>query len=174
MRRSILSLVCVLLPLPAGAADAAKGQSKFAGEFGKHWSTAKTLTLAVADAMPAENYDFRPNSEEMTFGQQIAHIAQANFGYCSRLNNSKAPPAARPEMLDKAAVMKLAGDSFDYCSAIITGLTEQTLGEMRGPEGRQSSVREVMLAVLGHMAHHRGQAEVYLRAKGIKPPTYTF
>jgi uncharacterized damage-inducible protein DinB len=23
-----------------------------------------------------------------------------------------------------------------------------------------------------HVAHHRGQAEVYLRDKGIKPPSY--
>ena len=174
MKRSILPLICIVLPCAASAADAAKGRSKFAAEFGKHWNTAKALTLAVADAMPAENYDFKPNPEEMTFGQQIAHIAQANFGYCSRLNNSKAPPMERPEMLDKGAVMKLASDSFDYCSDIVAGLTDQNLDEMRGPEGRQSSVREVMLATLGHMAHHRGQAEVYLRAKGVKPPTYTF
>ena len=25
-----------------------------------------------------------------------------------------------------------------------------------------------------HSAHHRGQAEVYLRLKGIKPPVYAF
>jgi len=25
-----------------------------------------------------------------------------------------------------------------------------------------------------HVAHHRGQAEVYLRDKGIKPPSFTF
>jgi len=174
VRHSILPLVCVLFSFTASAAEAPKGRSRFAAEFGKHWSTAKNLALAVAEAMPAEDYDFKPNAEEMSFGQQITHIAQANFGYCSRLNNSKAPPAVRPEILDKAAVMKLAGDSFDYCSGIIANLTDQNLEELRGPEGRQSSVREVLLAVFAHMAHHRGQAEVYLRAKGIKPPTYTF
>jgi uncharacterized damage-inducible protein DinB len=26
--------------------------------------------------------------------------------------------------------------------------------------------------VMSHMAHHRGQAEVYLRLKGITPPEY--
>jgi uncharacterized damage-inducible protein DinB len=25
-----------------------------------------------------------------------------------------------------------------------------------------------------HTAHHRGQAEVYLRVKGVKPPDYVF
>ncbi len=70
--------------------------------------------------------------------------------------------------------MKLVGDSFDYCAGIISGFTEEQLNEMRGPEGRQMSVRELSLGVQTHMAHHRGQAEVYLRVKGIKPPQYKF
>ncbi|MGZ4820551.1 MAG: DinB family protein [Terriglobales bacterium] len=34
------------------------------------------------------------------------------------------------------------------------------------------SGREVLLAMYIHVAHHRGQAEIYLRDKGIKPPRY--
>ena len=29
--------------------------------------------------MPAEFYDFKPNPEEMAFGQQMVHIAAANL-----------------------------------------------------------------------------------------------
>ena len=36
------------------------------------------------------------------------------------------------------------------------------------------NARELTLGVMTHMAHHRGQVEVYLRVKGIKPPTYKF
>ena len=32
--------------------------------------------------------------------------------------------------------------------------------------------RDVLLAMYIHVAHHRGQAEIYLRDKGIKPPAY--
>jgi uncharacterized damage-inducible protein DinB len=45
---------------------------------------------------------------------------------------------------------------------------------MAGPEGRQSTVREQLWAAFTHTAHHRGQAEVYLRVKNIKPPGYRF
>ena len=31
-----------------------------------------------------------------------------------------------------------------------------------------------VVVIITHTAHHRGQAEVYLRVKGIKPPAYTF
>ncbi len=165
--------VLLICALPLMAADDSKPQAKYAGEYGKHWKNARELTLAVADAMPADGYAFKPDPGEMSFGEQIAHIAQANYFYCSTFTKSKSP-STKPEKFDKETVMKLAGDSFDYCSEIIGALTEEQLGEMRGPEARQSSVREVMLGAFTHMAHHRGQAEVYLRVKGIKPPQYKF
>jgi uncharacterized damage-inducible protein DinB len=33
---------------------------------------------------------------------------------------------------------------------------------------------EWLWAYFTHTAHHRGQLEVYLRLKGIKPPDYEF
>jgi uncharacterized damage-inducible protein DinB len=36
------------------------------------------------------------------------------------------------------------------------------------------SGRERLWAYFTHTAHHRGQAEVYLRVNGIKPPDYQF
>ena len=173
MKLFVSLALCALFSFTAFAADEGKGSSKFAAEFGKHWKIARELTLAVADAMPAESYDFKPNPEEMSFGEQVAHIAGANYNYCSRINNAKSP-FVKPEKYDKATVMKLAGDAFDYCSEAIGSLTDDRLNDMRGPEGRQVSIREVLLGVQTHMAHHRGQIEVYLRVKNIKPPTYRF
>ncbi len=169
MKLFISLALCATFPLATFAGDESKGQSKYAAEFAKHWTNAKVLTLAVADAMPAANYDFKPNPEEMSFGEQIAHIAGANYVYCSRITGGKSP-FVKPEKFDKETVMKLAGASFDYCSEIITPLSDDQLNEMRG----QGSVREVTEGAVMHMAHHRGQAEVYLRLKNIKPPAYKF
>jgi len=162
--------LCALFSFAAFAADEAKGPSKYAAEFAKHWNNAKDLTLAVAEAMPAENYTFKPNPEEMSFGEQIAHIAQANYGYCARMAAAKSSPFAKPANFDKATVMKLVGESFDYCAGIVGPITDDQLNEMRG----QTTVRELSMGVQTHMAHHRGQVEVYLRLKNIKPPTYKF
>ena len=173
MKLFVSVALCAFFTFATFAAEGTKGPSKYSGEFAKHWKTARELTLAVADAMPAENYDFKPNPEEMSFGEQIAHIAQANGSYCSRMSNGKSP-ITKPDGYAKPTVMKLLGDSFDYCSEIITSLSDDQLGELRGPEGKQVSVRELTLGALMHMAHHRGQTEVYLRLKNIKPPTYKF
>ena len=173
MKTTLSIALCALFSMAAFAADEAKGQSRYASEFVKHWKVAKELTLAVAEAMPAENYDFKPNPEEMSFGEQIAHIAAGNYAYCSRLTGGKSP-FNKPEKYDQATVTKLVGESFDYCGEAIGAMTDDKLTTMVGPEGRQTSLREVTEAVLMHMAHHRGQTEVYLRIKGIKPPTYKF
>jgi uncharacterized damage-inducible protein DinB len=173
MRNFAIAALCALIPISGFAADEGNPQSKYGAEFGKHWSNAKELTLAIAEAMPANEYAFKPDPEEMSFGEQIAHIAAGNYSYCAALGKTKSP-FAKPANYDKATVSKLVGESFDYCSGTIASLTDEQLGELRGPEGRQSSVREVMLGLYTHMAHHRGQTEVYLRIKGIKPPSYKF
>ncbi len=167
-----LCCLFLLLPLAAPAADEAGG-SRFAADFSKHWLVAKDLAIAVAQAMPADDYGFKPNPEEMSFGQQIVHIAQANYGYCASAAKAKSP-FAKPEKIDKESAIKVLGESFDYCEAYVSHLTDDQLNETR-PRGKTSyTVRELLLGVQTHMAHHRGQAEVYLRVKGIKPPDYNF
>jgi len=167
MRFCLTLAIAGLSMIPMFAAEDGGGPSKFQQEFLKHWSTAKDLTIAVADAMPADVYNFKPNPEEMSFGEQMVHIANANYNYCTRLTGGKSP-FQKPETINKASAMKVLGESFDYCTETIQGVKD-----LDGT-GKPMSAREVMLGAYAHMAHHRGQAEVYLRVKGIKPPPYKF
>jgi uncharacterized damage-inducible protein DinB len=150
--------------------------------FTKHWKTGAEFTLAVADAMPADGYSFKPNDEEMSFGVLMAHIAMANNNAFSMVTGVKAP--ATPDAvvtayktkgnLSKEAAMKFLKESFDYCAGALAQLTDDQVGALKGPEGRQMSGAERLWAYFTHTAHHRGQAEVYLRVKNIKPPNYRF
>lgn len=40
------------------------------------WQNSMEYTLEVANMMPDSLYDFRPTPEEMTFGEQLQHMAQ--------------------------------------------------------------------------------------------------
>jgi uncharacterized damage-inducible protein DinB len=77
-----------------------------------------------------------------------------------------------PSPTDKDAVVKFLSDSFDYCSGIIPTLTEEQLGKAHNSPDGHLPGREILLAMYIHVAHHRGQAEIYLRDKGIVPPGY--
>jgi uncharacterized damage-inducible protein DinB len=148
----------------------------FLDSYQKHWSTAKDLSLAVADAMPAESYGFKPVPEEMSFGEQMIHIADSSYYYCSYIADAKSPypEPAKDAKIDKAGALKDLAASFDYCSKVFDGLDEAKLSQIHTSGKRSSSTMDVMLGALAHMAHHRGQSEVYLRLKGIKPPPYKF
>ena len=143
-----------------------------AGEYAQHFSALSQLSVAVAQAMPAEKYTFRPHPESMTFGELMLHIASTDYAFCAGLKDSDAPQSAAPAATDKDGVVKFLAASIDYCSAIIPNLSEAQLSQSHNsPDGRLPG-REVMLAMYIHVAHHRGQAEIYLRDQGIKPPGY--
>lgn len=139
----------------------------------KHLRTAKELTLAVAEAMPDENYSFRPNPEEMSFGEQLDHLSRAQAGACARVTDAKSP-VTKPETMDKTSVTKEISTAYDFCISTLGALNDSQLDKMVGPAGHQMPVREALLSSMVHAAHHRGQAEVYLRIKNIKPPQYRF
>jgi len=106
----------------------------------------------------------------MDFGQLMSYIAITNYQFCAGLKDSN--PPALPSPTDKDAIVKFLNDSFDYCSAVMTNLTDEQMNKTHhSPDGRLPG-REVLLAMFLHVAHHRGQAEFYLRDKGIKPPSY--
>jgi uncharacterized damage-inducible protein DinB len=128
------------------------------------------LSVAVAQAMPAEKYGFRPHPESMDFGQLMSHIATTNYQFCAGLEDSASPTLPAPA--DKDGIIKFLSDSFEYCSSIIPKLSEEQMKAVRNSPDGQLPSREVLLAMYIHVAHHRGQAEIYLRDNGIKPPAY--
>ena len=168
------AVACGVVALAVGlalfTAHGAPVPAHAAGEYAKHFGALKKLSLAVAEDMPAEQYGFRPHPESMSFGELLAHIATTNYQFCAGLKDSEAP--ALPSPIDKAARVKFLSDSFDYCSVVIRNLTAEQLDQPHNsPDGRLLG-RETLLAMYIHVAHHRGQAEIYLRDKGIKPPGY--
>jgi uncharacterized damage-inducible protein DinB len=141
-----------------------------AGEYAKHFAALGKLSVLVAQAMPADQYGFKPHPESMDFGQLMSHIATTNYQFCAGLKDAQ--PPALPNPSDKDSVVKFLNDSFEYCSAIIPALSAEQLGKTHNSPDGLLPGREVLLAMYVHVAHHRGQAEIYLRNKGIRPPGY--
>lgn len=167
---TVALLIPVVFALTAGNAFAVPPGS--AADYSQHFSALSKLSVAVAEAMPTAEYGFRPDPPSMTFGELMAHMATTNYQFCAGLKDVPTPPLPSPT--DKTGFVKFLSDSFDYCATVIPNLTdEQVANPHDSPDGRMPG-REVMLAMYVHVAHHRGQAEIYLRDKGIAPPSYRF
>jgi uncharacterized damage-inducible protein DinB len=163
----------------------ALAQTTVKDSLAKHWKISGEFTVAVAEAMPAEDYNFRPNPDEMSFGQLMAHIAAADLGACATASGLPRPefPAkiadwakatgTKPEISKESAVPFLK-DTFAFCDKAIAAMTPEKLDTVQGPAARNLTGFEWLWGYFTHTAHHRGQAEVYMRVKGIKPPDYQF
>jgi uncharacterized damage-inducible protein DinB len=178
-----LGVVLLALALaPYSMAQTAKVDSLLEmNEFVQDWKISKQFTLDVANAMPAEFYSFKPNAEEMTFGEQIIHIAGANVFRFQQITGSEPPFLFNPAKLpptDKATATKLLEQSFDYVISVLPGITSEQLKRtwhIPSWKGRSDpDGRAMIVNMFVHTAHHRAQCDVYLRLKGIKPPDYTF
>ena len=166
------------------AAALAHAQAPWKDVLGKHWRTSGEFTLAVASAMPAEHYTFKPSPEEMNFGQLMAHIAAINQNACANASGF-ARPALEGKIaewakdtqktdVDKDSAVRFLTSSFEFCYKAVDAMTPERLDKVVGPPARNLTGFEWLWAYFTHTAHHRGQAEVYLRVKGIKPPDYRF
>ncbi len=166
------------------ATTPALAQNTIKDALAKHWKTSGEFTIAVADAMPADSYNFRPNPEEMSFGELMAHIAGVNESACANASGLPRPelPAKIVEWskattkveVSKDTAIPFLKDSFEFCDKAVTAMTPERLDSVVGPPARNLTGFEWLWAYFTHTAHHRGQAEVYLRVKGIKPPDYRF
>src|SRR2546422_3095179 len=141
----------VFLMLIAGARifaqDVAKTASAAASVMGT-WAMIEKDFIAVADAMPEDKYGFVPTAGEFkgarTFGEQVQHVACANFAFFKEFNGITPDEDCRyngqePKM-SKAEIMKYLRDSFQFADAAIAKLTPQNSRDKAGgPYGGPST-----------------------------------
>jgi uncharacterized damage-inducible protein DinB len=136
------------------------------------WTRSKAYTVKVAEAMPADSYGFKGAEGVNTFGYQVKHIAQAEGFYLGRFGKGAAPQAPASDT-DKAAIVAYLNQAFDWSIATVKQLTPADLTKaVGGGKGPAMTGLDLLLNAMVHTAHTRGYIDMYLREKGIKPPTY--
>jgi uncharacterized damage-inducible protein DinB len=137
-----------------------------------HWRKSKDLTLKVAEAMPPENYAYKPFESARAFGGELQHLGQAEGFYLGQLGKARGPAAPSGDT-SKVATIKYLTDNFDWAIATVGQLTAadltKTFAAGRGPS---MTGLDLLYQAMIHTAHTRGYAEMYLRNKGVTPPNY--
>jgi len=153
----------------AGAIEAAY----FRSSFGELWDRIADYTVQVAQAMPAEHYDFKPVPEVRSFKEEMLHIAGSDFWINNYLGEGKGTGHNYDAGgKSKADCVELMDASFKNMSVVIEGLSDDELHEtvetFAGPMNRMS----VLWFMRDHITHHRAKAVVALRLNGVTPPAY--
>jgi uncharacterized damage-inducible protein DinB len=168
-RIAFLSLLTLLFL----GSDTASAQDYFLNDYKVKWQNATAYTLEFARSMPEDFYSFSPTPEEMTFGEQLKHIAGNMIWLSSSyLKGAKehVDPSATGD--SKKEIIAMLEKSFAYAEASVSALSTKAISEEVDFIAEPMSRRRVMLLMTDHVTHHRGQLVVYLRLKHVEPPKY--
>ena len=170
MKQNILYL---LLPGLMCISSSAFAQDTFLSDFKVKWQNAADYTIAFARTMPEDYYNYTPTSVEMTFQEQLKHIAGNMVWLCSSyLNGSSTHIDPSKAGNSKKEIIAMLEKSFAYASQTINALTEKQLSQKVDFVSGEMTRRRILLLLTDHVTHHRGQLVVYLRMKNVEPPKY--
>lgn len=130
IRRCRVLLAIASLAISTAAQSAKPGSLLEMAEFVRDWQISKQFTLDVANAMPGDLYNFKPNREEMTFGEQMIHIADSNVYRFNEITGIKPPYTLDPDKpapSDKETTLKRLEQSFDYVIDVLPKITPEQL-----------------------------------------------
>ncbi len=181
MRRTLL-LLAALAPATLSAqqhTEAHPGQhhstaiavrDELMGQF--HMSMRKFI--ALAEAMPADRFTFKPQQDAMVFGHVLAHVAHYNFNYPQSAMRIAAPAGLKLDTLenlrDKAQIVALLKQSADHVRATVTKMDGDALDKSTKLYGRDIPTWAVLVQLVAHMNEHLGQSIAYARSNGVVPP----
>ena len=134
---------------------------------------AQKYTYDIALLMPEGKFDFKPAPEQMSFREQLAHIAENIYWLSSTyLLEKPVKPTKNSKNLEKEQLIKSVGDAYDYAIKSISSMDTSTLSKTFKWRNGQLTKIQFLNLIQDHQAHHVGQLIVYLRLAGIEPPKY--
>ncbi|MEJ1221592.1 DinB family protein [Sediminicola sp. 1XM1-17] len=149
----------------------AHSQDQTIPTFLEKWQNSKAYLLEVAEAMPLEQYDYKPTSREMTFVAQLLHIQQ-NMEWLGEtyFNTPKREPITDTDL--KVQTITNLSNAFDMVSEAIKNTPPEDLNTKVAFFAGEKSKLQILNLLQDHVTHHRGQLIVYLNLNHIEPPSY--
>jgi len=166
---------CLLTASIAAAQGPPAGPVGTAAALQRGYAQLKNNITASAEKMPEADYFFKPTPDIRGYGQLWAHVADAQFGQCSGAKGVANPRQGQPsfeQLTSRSEVQKAVADSFAFCDDAFASLTEASAQELiSNGRGGQQSRAAALMGVLQHGSEMYGIGTVYLRLKGLVPPS---
>jgi uncharacterized damage-inducible protein DinB len=127
--------------------------------------------VAIAEAMPADKYSFRPTPEVRSFGEIINHVAGEGRMELEVVGGVQPGTPERYDSLkNRAEIVRALSEYFDYGTGVLASMTDQQALESVTLRQRPSPRWAVVVGAIGHNKEHFGNLVTYLRLNGITPP----
>jgi len=159
-------LAAALCILPVARAQ----NNPFSDDARQTYAMIKDSLLKAADKMPADAYSFRTVPQVRTFGEMIAHIADAHVRMCGVVRGEQVGniSTGKTSKADLVAALKA---SFEACDPVYEHMTDSLgAGKVRWARWEMSKLG-LLNWNISHDNEMYGIIGAFLRIKGIVPPS---
>jgi uncharacterized damage-inducible protein DinB len=187
MRPYSLILVAALVAVPAAAQQPAPTGAPAQGagiavDLLPDLADVERKVVALARAIPADKYAWRPTEGVRSIGEVLMHVAADNYLLPTAVG--QAAPAEtgirgddfrtaltyEQRKLDRDATIAAVERSFAHLRAALASTPAPRFAESVSLFGRPSTVQRTWIVTATHLHEHLGQLIAYARTNGVKPP----
>jgi len=176
-----LALAMVLAALPVLAQDAAKKEppkppKSPSAEVLEQWNEIGRKLVAIAEDLPEDKYDYKPNPDSRTFQEVLVHVSASMYYFTDPAQNKKPRYADDPKPADlkissKADVVAFVKQCVKDGADAIKAKGDKGMNEAVNAGGpRLNRVGDLAYGLIEHSGEHYGNLVVYYRINGMVPP----
>ncbi len=152
--------------------SAQEASSSSLGDVKWMWGMVKGNLAKSAEKMPEDKYGYKPVDEVRSYGQILAHVANAHYGLCSAAIGEKPKVTGlEKSKTTRADIIQALNESIAFCDEVINGMTEAKAGEKVKFFGGERTRAGVLMFNVLHDNEHYGNLVTYMRANKIVPPS---
>ncbi len=175
MLRALPLALTVALAGAAGAAEAEQAPTTFRDEYLVELDWAAERLQGLAEAIPAERYDWRPAEGIRSVAEVFQHVSSSIYYLTEDLGVAlpEGLPADVRELEKRTAkedVVAELGRALAHARGVVEDITPERLDREVELFGRTTTARSVLLRLLVHVNEHEGQLVAYARSIGVTPP----
>lgn len=140
----------------------------------RSYNTLKLNLTETAQKFSDADYSYRPSPDIRVFGAQLAHVANSQFNACAAARGEKNPHQGmnlEQTKTTKADIVQALADSFAFCDPAFAALTDQSALELVRQNMNEVARGSVLTNLIVHGNEEYGILTVYLRTKGMVPPS---
>lgn len=183
MKRLILAVaVMVAMGLATGTTGAQEAKKKEAPKPApipsqavlEQWNDIGRKLIAIAEDLPEDKYDYKPNPDSRTFVAALLHVSGSMYYFTSPAQGQKPQypdDPKRDDLKTKAQIVAFVKKCVQDGADVIKAKGDKGMNEVvDAGSPHLDRLYDLAYGLIEHSGEHYGQLVVYYRNNGLVPP----
>ncbi len=174
-----LALAAVMAAVPVLAQEAAKKEPPKPAPSPsqavlEQWKDVGRKLIIIAEDLPEDKYDYKPNPDSRTFVAQLLHVSASMYYFTDAAQGQKPrypDDPKRDNLKTKVEIVAFVKKCVQDGADVIKAKGDKGLNESVNDGGPHlNRLYDLAYGLIEHSGEHYGQMVVYYRTNGMVPP----